>query len=50
VVVVVVVADLGKVLLHPLFGAEPQYAVVGTPTSLLPCIVALNMCFLPSLL
>lgn len=22
-------ADLGKVLLHPTFGAEPQYAVVG---------------------
>lgn len=27
---VVAMADLGKVLLHPLFGAEPQYAVVGT--------------------
>jgi hypothetical protein len=24
-----VIADLGKVLLHPGFGAEPQWAVVG---------------------
>ncbi len=28
-------ADLGKVLLHPTFGAEPQYSVVGNMPSIL---------------